>query len=331
VNPFAVLGLPEWPDLDDQTVTAAWQQIATDTSPARPDGGDLAKYAQASAAYMQLDTPQGRAEAYAALAAATSGYVEDDPGDDLADSFCDGGWPGDELVPVILVPVMYVPEPVPLREVARMIAEIPARIRRGHPGRTLIVGVLLAGLALAVLTVFPALSRLGVAAAAAALFVMSGREDMAPRPGAGNYRGRATNQPTDRELMPPAGPRAPGWSRARTQVSRRKRLGSGGLSIPLPPTLAIVACRAAALKVVLPAGSSTLTASAQHAGGQGRPTVTGWTGTPPPRANARHPRESRRNTMRALKQGGHRMPETGKRPGNTPRLTAATDRGLRGK
>jgi hypothetical protein len=198
VNPFAVLGLPAWPDLDDQTVRAAWNKIAADTSPARPDGGDLAKYAQASAAYAQLDTPAGRAAAYAALAAAGDG-VEDDPGDDPAGGFGDGGWPGDELVPVIVVPVVYVPEPVELREVARMIAEIPARIRRGHPGRTLICGVLLAGLALAVLAVFPAISRLAVAGVAAALFVMSGREDMAPRPGGGNQEWEM-NEPGKRQF-----------------------------------------------------------------------------------------------------------------------------------
>jgi hypothetical protein len=200
VNPFAVLGLPEWPDLDDQTVRAAWNKIAADTSPARPDGGDLARYAQASAAYAQLDTPAGRAEAYAALAAAARGCVDDDPSDDPAVSFGDGGWPGDELVPVIVVPVVYVPEPVPLREMARMLAEIPSRIRRGHPGRTLTCGVLLAGLALAVLAAFPALSRLGVAAVAVASFVLSGREDMAPRPGRGNSLEWEMNEPGNREF-----------------------------------------------------------------------------------------------------------------------------------
>jgi hypothetical protein len=195
VNPFAVLGLPEWPDLDDQTVTAAWKKIAADTSPARPDGGDLARYAQASVAFAQLDTPQRRAAAYAALAAA-----DDDPGDECAGGFGDGDWPGDGLVPVIVVPAVYVPGPVPLGTVARMIAEILARIRRGHPGRTLIVGALLAGLALAMLAAFPALSRLGVAAVAGALFVMSAREDMAPRPGSEDGLEWEMNEPGNREF-----------------------------------------------------------------------------------------------------------------------------------
>jgi curved DNA-binding protein CbpA len=35
-NPFAVLGLPERPDLDDETVRAAWRPIAAATHPDRP-------------------------------------------------------------------------------------------------------------------------------------------------------------------------------------------------------------------------------------------------------------------------------------------------------
>ena len=59
-NPFAALGLPERPDLDDQAVRAAWRQIAAATHPDRPDGGDLARYTQASAAYDELRDPWGR-------------------------------------------------------------------------------------------------------------------------------------------------------------------------------------------------------------------------------------------------------------------------------
>ena len=66
-NPFAVLGLPEWPDLEDETVHAAWQQIADQTHPGRPDGGDLARFTQATAAYYELSCPWGRTEAYADL------------------------------------------------------------------------------------------------------------------------------------------------------------------------------------------------------------------------------------------------------------------------
>ena len=66
-NPFAVLGLPERPDLNDETVRAAWRAIAADTHPDRADGGDLDRYTQASAAFAELNTPWGRSEAYADL------------------------------------------------------------------------------------------------------------------------------------------------------------------------------------------------------------------------------------------------------------------------
>jgi len=66
-NPFAVLGLPEWPDLDDETVHAAWAVIAAETHPDRDDGGNLARYTQATAAYLELSSPWGRSEAFADL------------------------------------------------------------------------------------------------------------------------------------------------------------------------------------------------------------------------------------------------------------------------
>src|SRR6516162_4212359 len=68
VNPFGALGLPERPDLTDEQVRAAWRSIAAATHPDRPDGGDLARYTAASAAYAELRTPWGRSEAYADLA-----------------------------------------------------------------------------------------------------------------------------------------------------------------------------------------------------------------------------------------------------------------------
>jgi curved DNA-binding protein CbpA len=58
-NPFAILGLPDWPDLDDETIHAAWQAIAAETHPDRADGGDLARYTQATAAYAELNTAWG--------------------------------------------------------------------------------------------------------------------------------------------------------------------------------------------------------------------------------------------------------------------------------
>jgi curved DNA-binding protein CbpA len=67
-DPFTALGLPARPGLPDEQVRAAWRQIAAATHPDRPDGGDLARYTQATAAYAQLRTPWARSEAYADLA-----------------------------------------------------------------------------------------------------------------------------------------------------------------------------------------------------------------------------------------------------------------------
>ena len=68
-NPFAALGLPARPDLTDEQVRTAWRPVAAATHPDRPDGGDPARYAEASAAYAVLRTPWGRSEAYADLTA----------------------------------------------------------------------------------------------------------------------------------------------------------------------------------------------------------------------------------------------------------------------
>jgi hypothetical protein len=69
-DPFAALGLPARPDLSDEQVRAVWRRVATATHPDRPDGGDPARYAAASAAYALLRTSWGRSEACADLAAA---------------------------------------------------------------------------------------------------------------------------------------------------------------------------------------------------------------------------------------------------------------------
>src|ERR1700678_4076691 len=68
-DPFDALGLRALPDLDDEQVRAAWRAIAAATHPDRPDGGDVARYTAATAAYAQLRTGWGRSEAYADLAA----------------------------------------------------------------------------------------------------------------------------------------------------------------------------------------------------------------------------------------------------------------------
>ena len=62
-NPFEALGLPARPDLTDEQVRAAWRAIAAATHPDRADGGDLAAYTAASAAYAELRTPWARSGA----------------------------------------------------------------------------------------------------------------------------------------------------------------------------------------------------------------------------------------------------------------------------
>jgi hypothetical protein len=176
-NPFAVLGLPEWPDLDDETVDAAWRQIAAETHPDREDGGNLARYTQATAAYNELHSGWGRSEAFADLldAAWAGGHFDAYPG-----HYPPGYDPDDDLPPL---PDPWRTElgPVPWPEVWHMIAQIPARFRQGHPVRLLIRAAIIAGLCLTLLTVFPGRSWPGFGVAALiCTFVVSARDDMAP-------------------------------------------------------------------------------------------------------------------------------------------------------
>jgi hypothetical protein len=176
-NPFAVLGLPEWPDLDDETVDAAWQQIAAETHPGRPDGGNLARYTQATAAYHELSSGWGRSEAFADLLEhAEAGHrFNSYPG-----HYPPGYDPGDDLPPP---PSPWQAElgPVPLSEVVHLVAEIPVRFRRGHPVHLLIRAAVIAGLCLAALALFPGPLAAGVAVyVLIGVFVLSARGDMAP-------------------------------------------------------------------------------------------------------------------------------------------------------
>ena len=160
-NPFRALGLPERPDLTDEHVRAAWRNIAAATHPDRPDGGDLARYTAASAAYAELRSPWGRSEAYA----------------DLADQA------GDGPVTAPLPPVPGEAHPVPPWQPLLALTQIPARIRSGRPLRLALRGLIAAGLALVVLQLIP-----GTPAAPADVlgliiwFVLTGRKDLAPPP-----------------------------------------------------------------------------------------------------------------------------------------------------
>jgi hypothetical protein len=194
-NPFAVLGLPEWPDLDDETVHAAWQQIAAETHPDRDDGGNLARYTQATAAYCELSSPWGRTEAFADLLEqawadgrydAYPGYYPSDydPSDYDPSGYEPSDYDPDDPdgdLPLPPGPWQVELGPIPLDELLHLAAEIPARFRRGHPWHLLIRAAVIAGLCLAVLALFPGrpAARFGVAALTG-VFVLSARQDIAP-------------------------------------------------------------------------------------------------------------------------------------------------------
>ena len=197
-NPFAVLGLPERPDLDDETVRAAWRQIAAATHPDRADGGDLARYTRATAAYAELRTPWSRSEAYADLAeqARREGRYDAYPDRDLgAGGPATTPWPdGPAAEPwpdgPATAPLPAVPAAAPLRlrpawpwRLLFAVAWLPSRIRRGRPLRLLIRAALAAGLSLAVLALIP--GQPAAPADVAVLvtwFALSGRKDLAPPP-----------------------------------------------------------------------------------------------------------------------------------------------------
>ena len=164
-NPVEALGLPARRDLTDEQVRAAWRAIAAATHPDRADGGDLAAYTAASAAYAELRTPWARSEAYA----------------DLAERAARGGDEPDTSP----LPVVGGPGPVPVPPWQPLLAlwQLPARIWRGRPLRLAVRGVIAAALSLLVLHMIP-----GSAAAPADVFglalwfVLSGRRDLAPPP-----------------------------------------------------------------------------------------------------------------------------------------------------
>lgn len=164
-NPFDALGLPADPSLTDEQVRAAWRNVAAATHPDRGDGGDLARYTAASAAYAQLRTPWSRSEAYADLTERAS----------RAD--------GPVTAPLPVIPAAIQPRPVPPWQPLITLAQVPVRIARGRPGHLLIRAVIAALLSLIVLQLIP-----GAAAAPADIaglitwFLLTGRKDLAPPP-----------------------------------------------------------------------------------------------------------------------------------------------------
>jgi hypothetical protein len=165
VNPFEALGLPAQPDLTDEQVRAAWRAIAAATHPDRPDGGDLAVYTAASAAYAELRTPWARSEAYA----------------DLRERAERGGEePDTSPLPVIGGPG---PAPAPPWQPVLALVYLPSRICRGRPLHLAIRGIIAAALSLVVLWLIPGSPAAPADVAGLALwFVLSGRRNLAPPP-----------------------------------------------------------------------------------------------------------------------------------------------------
>ncbi len=157
-DPFAALGLPARPDLTDEQVREAWRKIAAATHPDRADGGDLARYTQASAAYAELRTPWARSEAYADV-------MEGQP----------------DTAPLPPVPPGWQTDGPPLSY--RPLLLLPERIWHGHPLRLALRAIAAAVLALVVLALIP-----GTAAAPADIgglalwFALTARSDLAPPP-----------------------------------------------------------------------------------------------------------------------------------------------------
>ena len=175
-SPFEALGLPERPDLTDEQVRAAWRKIAAATHPDRRDGGDVARYTAATAAYAVLRTPWGRSEAFADLGLAADDTaplpaVQDSGGSAPAGRERSAG-PGDLLTAVVM---------------------LPARIRYGRPWRLVIRALAAALLSLATLALIP--GRPAAPALVTGLitwFLLTGRSDLAPgSPGSQGPRGPA--------------------------------------------------------------------------------------------------------------------------------------------
>ena len=161
-NPFDALGLPVRRDLTDEQVRGAWRRVATATHPDRADGGDLARYTTATAAYVQLRTPWGRSEAYADVAAAAD---DTSPLPVVSEASAD---------PLTGPPVG------PLELLGAYTWQLPARIRQGRPLRLLIRAGLAALACRGVLALIPGhAAGPFLVAALVTWFVVTGRSDLA--------------------------------------------------------------------------------------------------------------------------------------------------------
>jgi hypothetical protein len=166
-DPFGTLGLTARPGLTDDDVRAAWRRIAAATHPDRADGGDPARFAEASAAYAELRTRYGRGEAYADVSAGTRSRT-----------------------------AAHTPPRTPNRPAPATAASRPAARRRtGRPGRMGLIGragrgrpvLLVVRLAAAVAVSVVAFAvtgaqpaAIGLTVGAATWFLVTARHDLAP-------------------------------------------------------------------------------------------------------------------------------------------------------
>jgi hypothetical protein len=164
-NPFDALGLPVRRDLTDEQVRAAWRAIAAATHPDRSDGGDVARYTAATAAYVTLRTPWSRSEAYADVMAAAR---DTSPLPVVAGS--DG--PGGERFE----------RPVRPDELfAAYTWQLPARIRYGRPVRLAVRAAVAVLLCLGVLALIPGQPPApALVAALITWFAVTARSDLSP-------------------------------------------------------------------------------------------------------------------------------------------------------
>ncbi len=180
-NPFEALGLPARRDLTDEQVREAWRAIAAATHPDRADGGDLARYTAASAAFAELRTPWSRSEAWADLAEQAWAVGRDFPGSELGH-----GDSEPDTSPLPAIQAAPPPGPAPGAWTGHPLAaawQLPSRIRRGHPVRLLIRAVIAAALSLLVLNLIPGTPAAPADVFGLALwFVLTGRKDLARPP-----------------------------------------------------------------------------------------------------------------------------------------------------
>ena len=181
-DPFDALGLPARHDLTDEQVRAAWRAIAADTHPDRADGGDVARYTAATAAFAELRTPWGRSEALADLAAA-SGDTSPLPLIAAADPWAADPWAADPSAadPSAAGPFSAGSATRPGRGGLR---QLPARIWRGRRRRLVIRALAAAVLSWTALRLVPG-QPAGPAAVAGLItwLLLTGRRDLAPPPG----------------------------------------------------------------------------------------------------------------------------------------------------